>query len=169
MSGVSSSIASCSCRLLPRLSPNPTEPPPVTGVTIWEASEGVRRGPIPLNTESSGRESIFVLIIEIYFYFRITKIWKRALPKYPGVSIWTTSSSLMSGIDMLDISIVDVEAISRLLTPGVTIIWLLDVSAKLVSGGGISFGAPVTKRNCTGKKVTIIEIADAYQGKLELH
>ena len=70
---------------------------------------------------------------------------------------------------MLDISIVDVEAISRLLTPGVTIIWLLDVSAKLVSGGGISFGAPVTKRNCTGKKVTIIEIADAYQGKLELH
>ena len=44
---------------------------------------------------------------------------------------------------MLLTSIADAEAISRLLAPGVTMIWLLDVSVTLVMGGGISFGAPI--------------------------
>lgn len=50
----------------------------------------------------------------------------------------------MSGMDILLTSMADVEAVSRLLTSGVTKPWwLIDVSVKLVTGGGISLGAPV--------------------------
>lgn len=74
----------------------------------------------------------------------------------------------MSGIEMLLTSIADAEAISRLLAPGVTMIWLLDVSVTLVMGGGISFGAPIQFNKLENNNNPDNSFTVLYQKKLAL-
>ena len=65
----------------------------------------------------------------------------------------------MSGMDTLLISMLDVEAMRRLLIPGVCMRLLLDASATLLIGGGTSLGAPISK-NVSVKPTNLKEVGN---------